>query len=172
MKYLASWNNMWLIWGLERVRIEENPGFICWGLGQSSLYGLDGPRLRVPHLKNLLLKQRRNKFHTKKDAFNKCENEWIFLNFLEFSGIYLNLRFLRNAWWTNGWANGWTKPLIESERSCVCISTSIVEVSLGFLAIIAFFVNGLRTDGRTDGPTDQRTDKASYRDAGTHLKTK
>ena len=45
---------------------------------------------------------------------------------------------------------------------------------MSFLAIIAFFVNGLRTDGqtdqRTDGPTDQRTDKASYRDAWTHLK--
>ena len=32
-----------------------------------------------------------NKFDTNKDASNKCENERIFLNFLEFDGIYLNL---------------------------------------------------------------------------------
>ena len=31
------------------------------------------------------------------------------------------------------------------------------EVSLGFLAVIAFFVNGLRMDRQTNGPTDQRT---------------
>ena len=37
---------------------------------------------------------------------------------------------------------------------------------MSFLAVIAFFVNGLRTDRRTDGWTD----KASYRDAWTHLK--
>ena len=40
------------------------------------------------------------------------------------------------------------------------------EVSLSFLAVIAFFVNGLRTDRRTNG----QTDKASCRDAWTHDK--
>ena len=113
-----------------------------------------------------------NKFDMNKDASNKCENEWIFLNFLEFSGIYLNSHFLWNAWQTDRWTNRRTKPLIESERSCVCvcISTSIVEVSLSFLAIIAFFVNGLRTDWWMARPPDQQMDKASYRDAWTHLK--
>ena len=58
--------------------------------------------------------------------------------------------------------------------SSLMFSCCFPEVSMIFLAVIAFFVNGLWTDGRTDGPTDGRTDgrtdKASYRDAWTHLK--
>ena len=50
--------------------------------------------------------------------------------------------------------------------SSLMFSRCYPEVSLSFQAVIAFFVNGLRTDRRTD----PRTDKASYRDAWTHLK--
>ena len=36
------------------------------------------------------------------------------------------------------------------------------EVSLSFLAVIAFFVNGLRTDGRTHGQTKPLIDMRGH----------
>ena len=39
-----------------------------------------------------------NKFDTTKDASNKCENERIFLNLMEFTQIDLISRFSSNAW--------------------------------------------------------------------------
>ena len=87
-----------------------------------------------------------NKFDPNKDASNKL------LNFLEFSWILLNF--------------------LERMKEFSWIYLNLLEftwIYLNLLAVIAFLVNGLRTDPRTDGPTDGRTDKASYRDAWTHL---
>ena len=48
---------------------------------------------------------------------NSCKKAWILLNLLEFTWIYSNLRFLRNAWRTHGpthrRTDQRTKPLID-----------------------------------------------------------
>ena len=79
-----------------------------------------------------------NKFNTNKDASNKCENEWIFLNFLEFSGIY----FLRNAWRTNGWTNGRTDPLIESFFASVNPTYEVLSGAMKKTSHVSLSANG------------------------------
>ena len=46
------------------------------------------------------------------------------MNFVEFTWIFLNSWFLRNAWPTHGWTDGRTKPLIEllfATKNCIQI---------------------------------------------------
>jgi len=66
-------------------------------------------------------------------------NSWIFLHFTEFSWIFLNFN-----------------------KKCISMSSLMFpwcfpEVSLSFLVVITFFVNGLCTDGPTDRRTNGRT---------------
>ena len=74
-------------------------GFTFWGFLSQPMYNLHQQLFPTAHIRlgflySLVLvlcieaKINNNKFDTNKDASNKCENEGIFLNFLEFNGIY------------------------------------------------------------------------------------
>ena len=73
--------------------------------------------------------QKWDKFDSNNDASNKL------LNFLEFCLIFLNFNYKYNS------------------MSSLMFSCCFPEVFLIFLAVITFFVNGLRTDPWTDGRT-------------------
>ena len=63
---------------------EKSPRLLQW-------WNLKGQPKIVLKVKNIdEMKTLINKFDTNKDASNICENERIFLNFLEFTQIYLN----------------------------------------------------------------------------------